>query len=208
MVTDLAQLAVPVLTDPPIAVHAVAGVPFTVPVASIHTANQQATADDFTATIQWGDGQSSRGTIEAEGGGTFELLGSHTYASPGTYPVAINVSDNQGNTVSDSSTATVTAPESPPLAPPTETPIITPASTASTSVGSGPLARSPSKKSHRHHLVVVNHVSHKTHSGHSAGSSKSNTHRSKTIVTDPKTVPRGPMVHGNKSGGKRQDRRQ
>jgi hypothetical protein len=103
-----------VLTDPPIAVKATAGGAFTVPVATIHTTVQQATAGDFTATLAWGDGQTSNGTLQPQGGGTFEVFGSHTYANPGSYRIAITLSDNHGNSVSDSTTATVAAPLAPP----------------------------------------------------------------------------------------------
>ncbi len=116
VVTDLANMTVPVLTDPPIAVRAIAGTAFTVPVATIHTTISLTTAADFTANITWGDGQTSSGTLQSEGGGTFEVFGSHTYANPGSFPISITLADNQGNTVTDSSTATVSAPSSPALA--------------------------------------------------------------------------------------------
>ena len=80
------------------------------PIATIHTTVQQTTAADFTATIGWGDGQTSSGTLLPEGGGTFEVLGSHTYANTGSFPISITLADNQGNTVSDKTTATVGAP--------------------------------------------------------------------------------------------------
>ncbi len=116
VVTDLALMNVPVLTDPPIAVRAVAGNAFTVPVATIHTTNAQTSAGDFTSNIQWGDGQNSSAVLQSEGGGTFEVFGSHSYATPGTFPIAISLTDNQGNTVTDTSSATVIAPPSPALA--------------------------------------------------------------------------------------------
>jgi hypothetical protein len=106
-----------VLTDPPIAVQATAGIPFTVPVATIHTTVGQDTAADFTATLTWGDGQTSGATLQSEGNGTFEVLGSHTYATAGSYKIGISLSDNHGNTVGDNTTATVVAPPArPPLA--------------------------------------------------------------------------------------------
>jgi uncharacterized protein (TIGR03118 family) len=114
VVNDLAYATVPVLTDPPIAVQATAGVPFTVPVATIHTTVGQDTAADFTATLTWGDGQTSGATLQSEGNGTFEVLGSHTYANTGSYTIGIILSDNHGNTVGDHTTATVVAPAAPP----------------------------------------------------------------------------------------------
>ena len=103
------------MTDPDIAVRAVSGNAFTVPVATIHTTNVQTNAADFTSNIQWGDGQSSSAVLQSEGGGTFEVFGSHAYASPGTFPIAISLTDNQGNTVTDTSSSTVIAPPSPAL---------------------------------------------------------------------------------------------
>ena len=67
--------------------------------------NAAATAADFTATINWGDGTSSAGTIAAippaagggGGGGApapanqFNVVGSHTYANDGRYNVTVVV---------------------------------------------------------------------------------------------------------------------
>ena len=110
VVSDLAVMNVPVLTAQPLVVPAVAGSAFTVPVAAIHTASPQTTAADFAATIQWGDGQSSSGMLQPQAGGTIEVLGSHSYANPGSFPVAITLTDKQGNTVTDTRTATVSDP--------------------------------------------------------------------------------------------------
>jgi hypothetical protein len=80
VVTDFADLTVPVLTDPPIAVHAFTGSAFTVPVATIHTTVLGATSNEFNGTIQWGDGQASAAMLQDDGGGTFTVIGSHSYA--------------------------------------------------------------------------------------------------------------------------------
>jgi hypothetical protein len=45
---------------------------------------------DYTVTINWGDGQSSAGSI-VEAGGVFAVLGSHQYANPGTYTVTTSI---------------------------------------------------------------------------------------------------------------------
>ena len=113
VVADLAQMGVPVFTDQPLAMVAVAGGNFTVPVALIQTANPQATAADFAATIEWGDGQTSSGELQSQGQGSFEVLGSHTYANPGSFPIAITLSDQQGNTVTDTRTSNVSPPPAP-----------------------------------------------------------------------------------------------
>jgi hypothetical protein len=46
---------------------------------------------EFAATINWGDGSSSSGTI-TESGGVFRVLGSHTYATSGLFPIQVEVS--------------------------------------------------------------------------------------------------------------------
>jgi hypothetical protein len=53
--------------------------------------------DTHTATIDWGDGTSSAGTI-TESGGSGTVGGSHAYSAPGTYTVAIAVTDNSNAT--------------------------------------------------------------------------------------------------------------
>src|SRR5262249_54729649 len=59
-----------------------------------------------TATIAWGDGSASAGTVTARGGGLFEVSGSHTYAEVGTYPLTVTVNDG-GTTLAVTGTAAV-----------------------------------------------------------------------------------------------------
>ena len=50
------------------------------------TKNAGNLADTFTATIDWGDGTSfTTGTVTADGSGGYDVLGSHTYSTPGAY---------------------------------------------------------------------------------------------------------------------------
>jgi hypothetical protein len=80
-------------------------------VATITDPNTSATPGAYSATINWGDGSSSAGTISA-GNGTFNVTGSHAYAAGGTYPIGVTITSvgtSQGSsTVND--TATITAP--------------------------------------------------------------------------------------------------
>jgi RHS repeat-associated protein len=70
-----------------------------------------ASATDFAATINWGDGSSAApALVRAGSGGTFNVLGSHPYAANGSYPVTIVVNDDGGQTTTIASTATVVAP--------------------------------------------------------------------------------------------------
>ncbi len=116
VVTDLAQMVVPVLTGQALTVPAVVGTAFTTPVAAIHT-SQDESAAEFTASIDWGDGDVSSGTLEPDGPDTIEVLGTHTYASVGSFPVAITLTDAQGNTVTDTRTAVVSPPPAPAAVP-------------------------------------------------------------------------------------------
>ena len=70
-------------------------------------ANPGATVSDFSATINWGDGSSSNGTVSAVSGGGFAVNGSHTYAEEGSYKVTVLVNDTGGQSTSGSSSATV-----------------------------------------------------------------------------------------------------
>lgn len=49
-------------------------------------------ASAFSATIDWGDGTTSPGTVVAvRGGRQFRVIGSHRYASPGSYSVSTTI---------------------------------------------------------------------------------------------------------------------
>ena len=71
-------------------------------------------ASDFSATINWGDGASSAGTISG-GNGAFAVAGSHTYAAPGAYTITVGISrigsGSSTTTVNDS--ASITSAPSP-----------------------------------------------------------------------------------------------
>ena len=73
-------------------------------VATFTDANPNATASDFTATINWGDGTTTTGTVVAQNGGGFAVDGTHTYADEGKYTVDVTINDVGGSTASATST--------------------------------------------------------------------------------------------------------
>jgi len=64
---------------------------------------------DYSATINWGDGTNSTGTISVSGG-VFTVAGSHTYAEEGSYTVSATISHDSAASASATGTATVTDP--------------------------------------------------------------------------------------------------
>ncbi len=78
----------------------------TVTVATFTDANPLATTADFTATITWGDGTTSSGTV-SESSGVFTVGGSHTYAEDGSYAPTVTINDDGGSTATDGGTTTV-----------------------------------------------------------------------------------------------------
>lgn len=84
---------------------ATAGAPFSGTVATFTSGTPGATAGLFSATITWGDGSVSIGTI-AGSNGSFTVQGSHTYAAANSY--AVTVAITQANTTATAnSTANV-----------------------------------------------------------------------------------------------------
>ena len=57
--------------------------PGTTQVATFTDTNTSDTASDFTATINWGDGTTTAGTVSGSAG-AFTVAGGHTYADEGT----------------------------------------------------------------------------------------------------------------------------
>ena len=91
--------------------NATEGTTFSGAVAAFDAAAASAVGSNFTATINWGDGKSSTGTVTATGNGGFLVNGTHTYAAEGTETVTVTLSDNSGNTAS--TTAQVNVADAP-----------------------------------------------------------------------------------------------
>jgi hypothetical protein len=85
------------------------GQPFTATVATFTDPDANATAAEYSATIDWGDGGSSVGTISPTSGGNFSVSGTHTYTEEGTDHVAVTITDtdNPSNSAMAKSTANV-----------------------------------------------------------------------------------------------------
>jgi len=71
---------------------AIEGQPFNATVATFTAGDPLATAADFSASITWGDGASSTGTVTASGTG-FAVSGGHTYAEEGPYSVNVSIAE-------------------------------------------------------------------------------------------------------------------
>jgi hypothetical protein len=86
-----------------------AGSSFTVPVATFTDPNPTDSASMFSAAVNWGDGQASRGNVIG-GNGSFTITGSHAYAVPGAYSVVTTLVDQNNHTAMTTSSAMVTGP--------------------------------------------------------------------------------------------------
>jgi hypothetical protein len=82
-------------------VRTVVGEAYTQAVATFTAPDPTAPASNFTAEINWGDGavQPDFGTVRKTGdpSAPFEVVGNHTYARPGSYPVVVTVTDIKYN---------------------------------------------------------------------------------------------------------------
>ena len=86
-----------VLAAQPATIDANANQLFSGTVATFTDADPGALAGDFTATIDWGDGGTSAGTVTG-GNGTLMVVGSHTFAAGGQLPVAVTLADKPPGT--------------------------------------------------------------------------------------------------------------
>ncbi len=101
------------LTAKAVAFSVVEGEPFgTKAVADFSNGNPAAAAGNFSATITWGDGSTSAGTIVSDGMGGFFVKGSHTYPDEGPFAVKVAINDNT-NGASASASQTVTPADAP-----------------------------------------------------------------------------------------------
>jgi hypothetical protein len=91
-------------------INTVEGTPFTDVAATFTDPDTTATASEYGATINWGDGSpATTGTISGPTGGPFSVAGSHTYIQVGTYSITVVITDvdNPLTTATANSTANV-----------------------------------------------------------------------------------------------------
>jgi hypothetical protein len=91
----------------PVGISASEGVSFSGPAATFTDSDTAQAASNFTATVDWGDGTATAGTV-AGAAGAFSVSGTHTYADEGSFPVTTVVTDiANALTVTANGTATV-----------------------------------------------------------------------------------------------------
>jgi VCBS repeat-containing protein len=105
------------LTPHALSFAATAGQSFSGTMATFSDSDLATAAGDFTATINWGDGTSSAGTVTG-GNGTFTVSGTHNYSAGGIDAVTVSLADDAPGTASAMahSTAEVAASTTPPVA--------------------------------------------------------------------------------------------
>ena len=74
--------------------NATAGTSFSGTVANFTDTDTISAAGDFSATIVWGDGTTTSGTVSG-GSGSFAVSGTHTYAAAGTDAVTVTMRDTK-----------------------------------------------------------------------------------------------------------------
>jgi hypothetical protein len=125
------------LTVNPSSVGANAGEAFSGLVATFTDADPKGTASDYSATINWGDGTTSPGTVS--GSGQFAVNGTHTYAAGGFHAVTVSIADAGGATAAATGTATVAPQTVPTLTPGTPAVISTTSAAFTVTVNPGGL---------------------------------------------------------------------
>jgi hypothetical protein len=92
------------------AITATEGTAFTGTVATFSDADSLDAASDLTATIIWGDGNTSAGSVSGSASSGFTVTGSNTYADDGSFTATVRISE--GNVKVATATSSVTVAES------------------------------------------------------------------------------------------------
>jgi hypothetical protein len=83
-------ITIPVTSFATVPVHFVAGAAFNGTIAQFSAPTGLA-ASDFSASINWGDGKTSNGTVVETSNGKFKIVGMHTWAKNVTYTMTITL---------------------------------------------------------------------------------------------------------------------
>ncbi len=76
--------------------------------ATFTDADPNGQVSDYSATVKWGDGNTSTVQVTKNPAGKgFELSGTHQYASQGTYSMTLTITDSGGSQVTLTVTITV-----------------------------------------------------------------------------------------------------
>jgi hypothetical protein len=146
-------------------VSAAAGSTLSSLLATLTDSSGTLTAAAFTATIHWGDGQTSAGTIVSLGAGTFAVKGSHAYAAAGSYTIAVTVTTQAGGSEQSATAQTlatiVPAPE-PLAAEPAPAADLPPAIVAPLLPSHRHAPRHPVHPHHPHHAAVHHRPPHRS----------------------------------------------
>jgi hypothetical protein len=95
------------LTGHPVSFTTHAHQAFTGTVATFDDTYAANVPGDLVATIDWGDGTTTAGTVSG-GSGTFTVSGAHTYANPGQDTVTVRLADDAPGTANAMATSTAT----------------------------------------------------------------------------------------------------
>src|SRR5205823_2233782 len=79
-------------------INATEGASFSGPVATFTEPDASALAAQYSASIDWGDGSVTSGTVSGPTGGPFTVSGSHTYATGGPHTIQVHIVDDGGST--------------------------------------------------------------------------------------------------------------
>ncbi len=102
MSSDLIGISAPISPMP------VEGAPFTAIVARFTDADGNTEAARYAASINWGNGRVTRGSIVADPNGGFDVIGSYTYPRTGVFRITAQIGDTDGDSVSVSTSNVVT----------------------------------------------------------------------------------------------------
>jgi hypothetical protein len=109
LATSSATVADAALSAAGLSLTATEGASFNGAVATFTDADPNGMASDYVATINWGDGTSSTGTVAANASGGFSVAGTHAYAEEGRYAVSVAISDAGSSTAANGSVAVADA---------------------------------------------------------------------------------------------------